>query len=199
MPRGSTRTASTTSRPLEGHVHIRRRERLSRPRSRACCISSSRSEAAIIASRMNNGVRSAWRSSRLAGHKLAREEIHAHCAANLARFQMPAPDRVCGCPAAQCDGEDPQTHLAKTFSTPKVPIPTPTPRDRLPGPGLRFSPLSPQQKTEEHIFMNNKKFSCWPPRRCLPALHPGPTRLAQKKYDTGRSDNRIKIGNCRGL
>ena len=46
------------------------------------------------------------------GHTLTPAEIHAHCAANLARFKCPQADRVRRCPAAQRDGEDSQADAA---------------------------------------------------------------------------------------
>ncbi len=46
------------------------------------------------------------------GHTLTPAEIHAHCAANLARFKCPRADRVRRCAAAQCDGEDSQADAA---------------------------------------------------------------------------------------
>jgi len=101
-------------RPLEGHVHFRRRERVPcRGRERAASDRRDR-EAAII------GIADPqWSEVGLAtvavkpGHSLSEAEIHAHCAANLARFKCPWLISFVDALPRNASGKDPQAHLAR--------------------------------------------------------------------------------------
>jgi len=184
-------------------MYISGRRRTSiRPRSRACCISSiAVAEAAIIGIPNEHGGEVGMAIIALKpGHTLAREEIHAHCAANLARFKCPRliefvdalPRNATGRstnPLAKdflyAEGYRYQRHRLVTVC-----------RDRL-----RFSPLSPQQKTRgTHFHEQQEIFVVGRPAvLCLLFTQVSTPALAQKKYDTGASDTEIKIGNVRPI
>ena len=103
-------------RPLEGHVHIRRRERLSgRGRERAASAHRHRRsrrhrhpERAVGRSRHGDRRREARPYADGGGNPRA-------LPSQPGAVQMPAPDRVRRRTAPQCDGENPQADIAQDF------------------------------------------------------------------------------------
>ena len=134
------------------------------------------------------------------GHSLTEAEIHAHCAANLARFKCPRLIRFVDALPRNATGKIHKPTLRKNFGSPDAIDQLKSAVRKLHHP-FRNSIVDFHPMNKRVLSMKNKKLSLLGSSLISLAAATALTvlatqgALAQKKYDTGATDTEIKIGN----